>query len=349
MKFLRIILLFLMLLGGPFLVSAQAAPTMGFGYLSNKSVDYNFDYLETIFPNSFANSIQNIFEVRVVKPTTINERLKKYKEELKKEYELHELPGIAKKLDLDFFIFGNFTPLANDNIKIVLYLYAKESNRIFSFTNIGKMETEIFKLVDRITMILVNFMKKEQLYLSKVIPGGSRLAILTNLNNAEMNALYYGFLTKGYRVSSFQANLNKNIVSEKGIDVFKHVYTRNNSYDIITDKKRVKFLRGTWSGGDYDEHVSYLMNVYQVYDQKYPETKERILGKLSSSYKGSIDYLLIIGFNGSRSSAWVRAIDLKRKDLVWMQANISGSSIHEISGKMIKRMSTRLAAPFKKK
>ena len=52
--------------------AAEAAPVMAFGYLANKSKDGNYDYLETIFPNSFAGSIQNIFWVDVIKPIRVN-------------------------------------------------------------------------------------------------------------------------------------------------------------------------------------------------------------------------------------------------------------------------------------
>ena len=56
---------------------AEAAPTMAFGYLVNKSRDANYDYLETIFPNSFANSLRNIFYVTIIKPAQIEQGARK--------------------------------------------------------------------------------------------------------------------------------------------------------------------------------------------------------------------------------------------------------------------------------
>jgi len=346
MKTVKILFITLLLATGPLLVSAGATPTMAFGFLANNSDDENFDYLETIFPNSFANSIKNIFDVNVVKPHSINKRLKEYKIELKKHYDPFELPEIIEKIDSDLFIFGNFTPLPNDQIKIRLHLYANGSNRLFTFTNVGKMETEIFKLVDRITMILLNFMSSEKLYMTSVIPGGSNLAILTNIDGEDLNSFYLPFLNRGFKISSFQGNSLKNLINVDMIETYKNISTDENSYEIITDHRKVKFLSGTWSGKKYDQDLKHMKYIYRKYDYDYKKTKKGILGKISSAYSGRINYLLIVGFNEGRSRAWVRCLNLKTKDLVWMQSNIKGD-VQEIADKMIKRMTTKIKDPFK--
>ena len=38
--------------------SGKARNIIAFGYLTNTSKDANYDYLETMFPNSFANSLE---------------------------------------------------------------------------------------------------------------------------------------------------------------------------------------------------------------------------------------------------------------------------------------------------
>ncbi len=326
-----------------------ATPTMAFGYLTNMSQDSNYDYLETIFPNSFANSIKNIFDVHVIKPHKINERLKEYREELAKDYKSYELPEIIEKIDSDLFIYGNFTPLPNNRIKIVLNLYANGSNRIFTFTNIGRMETEIFKLVDRITQILLNFMGDDSLYLNDTVAEKSRLGILTNLDGAELNRLYCSFMQKGYRIMSVQGNEIRNITDETLINRFRNIYTDDNYYDIITDIRKIRFLFGTWSGTGYIEKVQEFRNIFKKYDYNYPETKNSLLQRLQKAYDNKIDYLIIIGFDEDRESAWIRCIDMNKRDLILMQTGLEGDSIEEITGSVIKRMNTPLKELFKKK
>ena len=329
--------------------AAQAAPTMAFGYLANKSDELNFEYLETIFPNSFANSIKNLFNIKVIKPLSVNERLKKKGLSLQKDYRPHELPELTENIGSDFFIFGNFTPYPDNRIKIVLNLYQRSSGRVFTFTNLGRMETEIFKLVDRITMIIINFMGEEQYYRTGIIRPGSRLAILTNLDGDELNALYAPFMKKGYRIAAFQGNSLYNIVSGDMINRFEYISTRENSFAMITDLNKVRFLHGTWAGRRYEGKVEGIKRIFTRYDTAFIDTKNDMLNRLYSTYNRDIDYLIIIGFNKKHKRAWMRSIDVKNRDLMWMQSDIRGSGPGEIGKKMVERMSMKIEAPLKVK
>ncbi len=331
-----------------YLPSASAIPSMAFGYLHNKSGDQNFEYLETIFPNSFANSIKNTFNVRVVKPFQVNKRLEKYKIKLQTSYSTYELPDVADKINASFFIYGNFTPLPNDRIRIVLYLYQKGSNRIFSFSNIGKMETEIFKLVDRITMVLINFLARNNLYRSVIIPPKTRLAILTNVEGLDLNILYHSFLKKGYGVASVQDNTLYNYMDKKMIKSFQYMTSSYSSYDIITDKRKIIFPYGTWAGDRHVKLVNHLKKMYKYYDLDYLNTKKSKLRELRTRYKNSFDTLLIIGFSKDRKKAWVRCYDLKEDDVIWMQKNITGANLKKVCEKMIAEMNAKIKGPFDK-
>src|SRR5271157_3610837 len=130
------------------IIHADAAPRLAFGYLSNRSGDSNYDYLETIFPNSFAGTVQNMFSAKVMKPVQINKKMAKYHLTLEKEYEPYELAALTEKLSADYFIYGSFTLLPRVMIKVNIKLYRRGTNRLFAFSNTGKMEAEIFKLVD---------------------------------------------------------------------------------------------------------------------------------------------------------------------------------------------------------
>lgn len=332
-----------------FSASLNAAPSIAFGYLHNKTNDANYEYLETIFPNSFANSIRNIFNVRVVKPHRINQKLEKHKLKLLKNYNLYELPELLDRVKTNFFIYGNFTPKPNDRIEIVLHMYQKGSNRIFSFTNVGKMETEIFKLVDRITMVLINFLSSKRLYRSTLITPPTKLGILTNLGGDDLNILYYKFLEKGYRVSSMQGNYPESVIFVDDINKFQYMSSAFSSYDIITDKRKVIFPFGTWAGQVHTDRVNELRRIYKYYDENADATQRQVLNKLKNSYKNTIDSLLIIGFNKRRTRAWVRCYNLKDDDIVWMQSNIKGRSIKSICDKMMKEMNSKIQDIFDKK
>jgi hypothetical protein len=282
--------------------------------------------------------------VDVLKPHEINEKLAKTNLALKKEYNTFELKELVTEIGSDIFIYGSFTPLPGNRIKIILNLYMNKTDYIFTFTNIGKMETEIFKLVDRITQILINYLDREKIYRRTVIKKGSNLAVLTNLKGSNLNKLYITLLENGYRLVHFQGNQLTNSVSNKMIKRFMYLSSNNNTFDYITDNRTMEFSFGTWAGPGHKEKVEKLRKIYSRYDYDYIDTKTAIIKKLNSVYGNTLDYLLIIGFNNNRKEAWVRSIDLKKKDLVLMQSNIKGKNINSVS----RNIENRISKPLKK-
>jgi hypothetical protein len=314
----------------------EAVPKLAFGYLANLSKDGNYDYLETIFPNSLAGSIQNAFNVTVMKPNQINKKMDEYNLKLEKDYKPYELIGLTDKLSADYFIYGNFIILPREKIKININLYCHGVNTIFTFSNTGKMEAEIFKLVDRIVYILIDFISNENFFISGMMPKGSKIGIITNLDGADLNDLYCLFLANGYQIASIQANSLSYDLPANIIGCFKFISSSENSYEMISDPRKMKFLHGTWTGQRYYEKINYIKKIYRSYDLEYLDAKTGIIDELTAHHQ--LDKILVIGFNSGRSSAWVRCIDIRTKDLVWMQSSISGS-LNEICMKMINKMS----------
>jgi hypothetical protein len=341
MKSIRTLIAALVLLAALFALRAEAAPTMAFGYLVNRSGDMNYEYLETIFPNSFASSIRNIFRVSVIKPGQADAILAKNNGRLEKKYLPYELLDLTDRLSADFFIYGYFTLLPGERIKINLSLYSRGSNRIFSFTNTGKMETEIFKLVDRITAVMIDFLGNNNFFISRTIPRGSKIGIFTNLDGAELNYLYSAFMNGGFRVASIQANSLYNDLSGPIIENFKTVSAAENSFEGVSDPRSVRFLHGTWTGARYYEEITYKRETYRIFDVNYMENKFNALEKLAGHH--GIDTVMFIGFNGTRTSAWVRCLDLKSRELIWMQSNISGS-LPGICDAMLRRMTADIVS-----
>ena len=322
MRRMRIPVAALILVIGVLAARAEAAPTMAFGYLVNRSKDANYDYLETLFPNSFANALRNIFYVTIVKPGQIDRELARDGLSLEKQYKPHELMELTERISADYFIYGSFDILPNDRIRIELNLYGRGLNRIFSFSNVGAMEKEIFKLVDRITLIMVDFLGKNNFYLSRIVPRGSKLGILTNLEGADLNYLYSAFLTGGYGVASMQVNYLDNSLTTAMIESFKCIEATETSYRRVSNPQAVRFLHGTWTGDRYYEEINYTREAYRIYDAGYTAAKSAALNRLVARH--GIDMVMVIGFNDSRTRAWVRCLDIKNNDLIWMQSNIKG-------------------------
>ncbi len=339
MKLARIPVAALVLVIGMIAARAEAAPTMAFGYLVNRSHDANYDYLETLFPNSFANALRNIFYVTIIKPGQIDRELGKDGLSLEKQYRPHELMELTERISADYFIYGDFDILPNDRISIRLNVYGRGLNRVFTFSNVGAMEKEIFKLVDRITLIMVDFLGKNNFFMSGIVPRGSKIGIFTNLQGADLNRLYCAFLNAGYGVASMQVNYIDNNLTADMIESFKCIEAAGTSYRRVSNPQAVRFLHGTWTGERYYEEITYTREAYRIYDAGYTAARSAVLNGLVARH--AIDMVMVIGFNASRTRAWVRCLDIKNNDLIWMQSNIRGG-LPGICSAILARMGTEL-------
>ncbi len=326
--------------------TVYARPTVAFGYLTNRSGNPNFNYMEIIFPNSFASSIEGVYDCTVIKPLKLNELLEKKQLKLEKHYENYELPQITKTIGCDLFIFGHFTPLPDNTIKIVLTLYESGSNQIFTFTNIGRMETEIFKIIDRITLVVFDFFGKNGFFMSKPIIRGSAVGLITNLNPEELNTVYAEFLNLGYSVIAVQGNEMDSYYAHENdtMNYFQYISTDANSYDIITDWSTFKMTLGTWEGKKKKEWQEDLKKVYEMYDLNYKVFKNTVLEKYKNIYP-ACDYLLIVVYDISRASCWARAIDIKTKQLVFMHSNVAATGINRDLQKTTRQLITTIQTP----
>ncbi len=338
----------LMMLAGTSL--SHASTVVSFGYLANKSSNSSYDYLETLFPNSFASSLSAVFDVKIKKPQDIDKDLKKrFNVPLKKEYEPYELPPLMEQIGTDIFIFGSFEPLRNSQVKIVIHIFLEGSNEMFTFTNVGQMETEIFKLVDRISLVVLDFLQDDHLFKSTSMKDGSRVAILTNIEGVELNNLYASMMKLGYRILCFQSNEIRNYMKQEEFHKLKYIRSKENSYDTISDWRKLKLFRGSWTGIRYNTTVSYLQRIYKIYDLNYLETKLKLLDRLSKAFKGKADYLFIIGFDEKKNRAWVRCVDIEKKELIWMKSTIwhvKGEPVNDIVSQAIALMRKERKNPF---
>ncbi len=327
-------------------------PVIAFGYLRNVSGRNSYNYVETIFPASFASSIATVYDVETLKPHQVNARLRKHKTTLKLEYEDVDLPGLADKIKADMFICGQFEPLEGNRIRISLNLYDKKNDEMLAITDVGRMETQIYRIVDRITVMVLNFVNRDRILRLVAIPPGKRIAFLTNLDGAELNSLYAAFMGKGYPVTSFQNTELINRLSDADIDRFKYIRTRENSYYRVDDWRKAALRSGTWSTTDNIDENARARRIYRDYFTDFSFRHSEMIERLSKAYGNTVDYVMIIGFNAGRSSAWMRCVDVKERNLVMMQSNIksgAGDPVVSISEKILETINMPMRNPFEEK
>lgn len=328
---------------------SHARPAVAFGYLSNESGQIDYNYIETVFPSSFASSLKAIRDVDVLRPDQVNAILHKSGTTLKKDYRPAELPELAEKTGSDVFVYGKFLPLEDNRIKIVLHLFVRSSRELFTFTDIGRMETQIFRIVDRVSIKMVNFLGDNSRYRAAPIPPGSRIGLLSNLNGPEINRLYMAFMKHDYRVLSVQSADLHSSIDREIIEKFKYIRTENNSYRYIDDFSAVPLFTGTWAGREHAEKLEAVKRMYAIYNTDYEKKMTDSMRRMSQAFNGGIDYLMIIGFSGSRKTAWARCIDVRSSDFVWMETKVFTDEEEPVAGivnGLVHRMTDEITNPF---
>lgn len=318
------------------------AETVAFGYFSNKSDNRGMDYLKQVLPNSFASSLKNKHDVDTIKPgklSFLNSEDSDYKG---RDIQEHELPVISPNIGADYFVYGEYNPLPGNRIKLTIKIYRTFSTQVFSFTEEGKLETEMFKFVDRLSYQIKNIASKTMLFKTTPIVKNSKVGIISNITGEELNILYYSFLKKGYKISSVQGNDLYNQVDDKNIKALYTVSASNAYYNIISDRTSVVLPHGTWSGSKYYKDILTQSDTFNKYAYNFSKTLESFSEKLKKIQPDSFDYFIVIGFDKSKENAWMWCISLKDNRLVVTESGITGGDIEEITGKVINTLSSDL-------
>ena len=315
----------------------KGGKSLAIGTFVNKSGNRDFDYLETILPNALASSLESKYSISAIKPRSIEEIFRK--KQIEKDFSDAELYPLSSGIKADFFIFGTFEPQSGNRIKTEINIYKVNSSSIFTFTDIGFLEVEIFRLIDRLSLNIKNITDPAMHYKSESIPGNSRLAVITNIEGEDLNKLYYEILTRGYKLSSSQGISVKNSIDTEGIEKFYHISSESASYRRIYDRKSITLLHGTWAGGDYYKDILNQRNLHRKYTFEFTDSGKKAYKSMGKIGPGGIDYLMVIGFNDSKSEAWIRCINLKTGNLIFTRSGISGSSVNEITHKILLNIS----------
>lgn len=316
-----------------------AKPVCAFGYLVNKDGNPNFDYFEIIFPNSFASSIEAIYGFNVIKPHKLNEILQKRNLKLEKQYEDYQLPEITNIVQCDLFVFGYFSILPDNRIKIFLKLYDSSQNELLTFTSTGKIETEIFKIIDDITMYIARFYNERSFFISKTIQPGSSAGILSNCSQDELNILYSEFIAKGFTVHSIQSNEieTAEIYNDDSMKSFYYITTSDNSFIAADRITEYNVIDGVFEGKTHVQWLNSIRELYNTYNTNYILVKNKTLLQLQKVYP-NCDYLFIVVFNVARTSCWARIIDLKSKQLIFAHSFIEAKGLDNDVATIIRKL-----------
>ncbi len=297
--------------------------TFAFGYFKNNSKNKSYDYLEKVFSNSIVSSLAEK-EITLLRPADIENKLKNKNDKLLYEFSEKELAELSEIIECDYFMYGNFTPFDNDDVKIVINIYNYNTNELFTFETLGKLETEIFSLVDFLSTVIFNAAGEKVFFKNEVIPESSKFSIISNLEPTELNEMYSVFMDKNFSISVVQSNDLYNATGSDEMEFFYNIISSKNSLKKLKDadlKKEVNFIYGSWNNESETNLIKEQNSIINFYYYDYPVSKQNALKSLSQNTKNK-DYLLLIFFNPSRTKAFVRCIDFKTGNLIWMERNI---------------------------
>ncbi len=321
--------------------SADAA-SAAFGFFTNRSGNESLDYLEKILPNSFAGALKNKYKFSVIKPGQITALSPEENGGAKREIKEDELKTLTESLGVDYFIYGSFTPVEDNRIKLVINIYKNGAPNIFQFDDSGYLATEIFKLVDKIAAQIKNITDDAMIYKKEPVSPKSKLAILTNVEGEDLNSIYCEFLKSGYKLSPTQGNELHSLIDFKQIKKFYHFGGVNASFHLISNRNDAELFYGTWSGTEYYRKMIDEEKAFEQYAFNYMEKQNGILKKIKSFTADPVEYILIIGFSEAKDNAWIRCLNLKDNRLIIMETGIDGSTIDEITMKIIASITTGL-------
>ena len=157
------------------------------------------------------------------------------------------------------------------------------------------------------------------------------------------------FMKKNYRVLSVQSADLHTAIDNEIIEKFRYIRTENSSYRDIEDFSKYPLFTGTWAGKGHAEAIGAVKRIYNVYNRDYEKKVTDSMKRMSLAFNNGIDYLMIVGFSGSRRAAWVRCIDVRSRDLVWMETRVITSEADPVSGivnGLVHRMTAEIRNPF---
>ncbi len=321
----------------PEITALKGAETIAVGNFINISSKNEFNYLESILPTALASSLSTKYKINIIKPKEIEKILKAKSLEKYTEQDLHNISSYIKSR---YFVYGSFEPQKNNKIKTVIHVYKVSSSSIFTFTDEGFREVEIFSLIDRISTHIKNITNPAMVYKSENLKQNSRLAVLTNIQGEDLNRLYFEIMNKGHKLNSFQGSSIYNNIEKEDIDKLHYISSETASFRKIHDKNTIELYYGTWSGESHFKDIKEQQGIYEKYTLNYSIMDKKTFAAINKAAPDKIDYLLIIRFNKNKKKAWIRCVNLNTRSLIFSSAEIAGKSVNDVAQKILALISS---------
>ena len=183
-------------------------------------------------------------------------------------------------------------------------------------------------------------------YKSETLAKKSKVSIITNIAGEELNALYYIFMKNGFRLSSVQGNELYTHLDENRIKSLFTISAPNANYNIIADRSAIDLPHGTWSGAKYYKNLLIQRDIYNKYAFNFDKTFDELTRKVRNFQDDTFDYIIIIGFDEDKKTAWIRCQSLKTSRLILAESEIKGSDVEEITEKILKTLTSELPDKF---
>lgn len=319
-----------------------SAETVAFGYFVNRSGNENYDYLENVLPKSFASTLKNRYKFSILRPDSLGavyENNEAVNNKTLITINEKELPELSDSISAGYLVFGSFTTTENNQVKLRVSIYKTGTKFIFTFDETGQLETDLFRLVDRIALRINNFIQDPMAFKIEAVKAKSKIAVISNIQGEELNSLYYEFMASGFRLSMIQGNELYTYITDENIQKFYQIQAGNASYDIIGRTDQVDIFHGTWSGKEYYKKIIQERDVFKKYCDGFLKQNDAWLEKMSG-FDQDLDYLIIIGFDEDREIAWYRCIEIKSNRLISFEYGFEGGSVNEIVKKIITGLTT---------
>ena len=307
-----------------FIASYASATKVAFTRFTNLNGLADYEYLSKILPNSFASSLQGYFDVDIVSPDELTQTIIDTNLHIENGFNDYSFNRISnKRNDLDYIVSGDYTiDPETSNITINVKSYICKTSETMYFKSKGKLETDIFNMVDSTSYILKNILDSNYYYKEAPIPYKSNIGFITNLEGEDLNSFYFPMLEKSISIVGIQSNELYSIIND-GDKNISYIQIKNNGIE----QSRNNIINLSYYNGGSGYLVSrnkIIKNLIVEYGYKYPQKLEDRLKELTSKYHFNIDYLFIVYFSKDRKQANVSCFNLQKFDanLIWMQRGI---------------------------
>lgn len=293
----------------------------------NSSGVADVDFLSRSLPLTLANSLKKDKTYDIYTPKDFKKvvKNKKFKQtDLMKAIESNNIADLNKKIDANAIIYGDYLyNIEDDSLKVNVKLYLKSQQSEIVFAVDGYLGFAIFNIIDRVKIILSTYLKENK-YITKSIEKNSKIGIITNLNNREINYLYINFLNAGYQVKAFMAN-DFHYMYRGELKPFDGLTSREMTSDSIPkgSKKMNQFIYSPFLGNSEEKYNIDIQNqkIIEQYTNGYKPIKLNAIRKIKENYQ--VDYLIFINIDHKKNKLNARAIDLSDENIIWIQNGIN--------------------------